>query len=201
VLKRETEMESGRQTYASERQRLHEIETIMAPRRETLKGFGFSSDSQAINHILGWSDMLMHSPAEAIHHVAQGSPHLSREHAAQLGAYFMHRAGIDPRSLGQGGHSPQQLEQHVQARIQQAAEEARPHIAQYVQEQIRAALAQQQQQFAQRERAYRKMSAANASLNGYGTAQGGNVTPIRRTGTGQYGEMVDDVRAAVDALR
>jgi hypothetical protein len=192
VLKREGEMQSGRQQWQDEQGRLRDIEQVIAPRREMYSRMGVRNDAEAVAYIFNLAEVYDRDPAGFLAHSLQGTQ-LSRDQAIGMANMLYQRAGLNP----QGGPSPQHLEQLKAQWIQ----ESLPHVQQYVQEQVQAALRQAEEQRHAQERVRQKSRAANASLHGapYGS---GNVTPIRKgnSGSGSFGEIADAVREAMHSL-
>jgi hypothetical protein len=157
IIKRETEMENGRQHYADERERLRSIDEVIAPRRQYLAQAGFTSDAEALNHLLTFSDGFARNPLGTLQFLA-------------------HQFGIRPEQVV-GGPSRQQIEAHIQERVQ-------------------AELAKAEKQ---RQRVVQKTKAANASLNG--APHGISSAPTaKRNGKGSFGDVADDVRQAINSL-
>jgi hypothetical protein len=192
VLKRETEMQNGRQQWQDEQGRLRDIEQVIAPRREMYARMGVKNDAEAVAYIFNLAEVYDRDPAGFLAHSLQGTQ-MSRDQAIGMANMLYQRAGLNP----QGGPSPQHLEQLKAQWIQ----ESLPHVQQYVQEQVQAALRQAEEQRHAQERVRQKSRAANASLHGapYGS---GNVTPIRKgnSGSGSFGEIADAVREAMHSL-
>jgi hypothetical protein len=190
VLKRESEMQSGRAQWQDEQSRLRDIEQVMAPRREMYQRMGVRNDSEAIAYIFNLAESYDRNPVGFLAHSLSGTQ-MSREQAVEMANMLYQRAGVDPRSLGHGP-SPQHLEQLKAAWVQ----ESLPHVQRYVAEQVQAALRQAEEQRHAQERVRQKSRAANASLNG--APYGSNVTPIRKSSdTGSFGEIQDAVRQAM----
>jgi hypothetical protein len=205
IAKREFEIGKGFQDYRDRTERHAEIESVIAPHRQTFQRNGMKSDAEAINHVLRFSN-----PLGAIQ-------------------FLMSQAGIRPDQLG----GPQINQENFNSAVrQQAAALAQDMFARWqIQEFERNApadyshvkplmaaaitngLAQdlhsayrvvtEPARRAAGEAAHvnRKMAAANASLNG--APHGVAATPPRsngRSSNGKFGDIADDVRAAMASL-
>jgi hypothetical protein len=207
VLKREEEISNGFQQYSSERQRLRDIEGIMAPRRQTFQQFGMKSDAEAIERLLVVSDGFAQNPVGTLQMLAQ---------------HF----GVRPEQIfGQQQQSQESFNNTVR---QQAVELAQEMIARYqVQEfernapadygqlkplmaaaitnglaadmrsayQVVTAPARRASEEASR--VNRKIAASNASLVG---SPHGVASPAKSNFNGKFSDIADDVRAAMNAL-
>jgi hypothetical protein len=197
VLKRETEMQNGRQQWQDEQSRLRGLEEIMAPRRGLYERMGVRNDTEAVNYIFTLAETYDRDPVGFLAHSLSGTQ-MSRDQAIGMANMLYQRAGVVPRSLGHGP-SPQALEQLKQSWIQ----ESLPHVQQFVAEQVKQAVTAAQAQWHQRERAIRKTTATNASLTGapHGV---GNVSTLKRSRGGgdgnSFADIADDVRAAMGML-
>jgi hypothetical protein len=203
VLKREEEVSRGFQQYG-ERVRQHEqIEQIMAPRRQNLSRFGFHSDAEAINHLVSFSDAYERDPANVIRHLVQHSR-------------------LSPQQIFSAPPSPEQQAQMAReqadmasARAQVQAFEQRPPphyqvarpIMRTLLEMGEAANMKDAYEKAMslvrsvadgRDSVQRKVRASNASLSGapYGISS----APTRKGAATQFGDIADDVRAAMAQL-
>jgi hypothetical protein len=214
VLKREDEMNRGVQDYRARSQSHAQIESMMAPRRQAFQQYGMKSDAEAIERLLLVSDGMATNPSGTLAFLAQ-----------QFGV-----APHQVFSNMQSGPSQDQIEQYVQQRIENALaqtevqrfESKAPEyyglvkgLMQQLLQQGAAASMQDayrqacqhhpavqsiEQQRQVRERRERQIRAANASLSG--APHGTPATPPRSNSSshGKFGDVADDVRAAMASL-
>jgi hypothetical protein len=214
VLKREMEIDNGFRQHSDERQRLKEIDNLIAPRRQTFQQYGMKSDAEAIERLLTISDGFSQNPVGTLQFLAQSF-------------------GIKPEQLfgaAQAGPSQEQLQSMIaQERAQAVAQYevqmfeqnapehyslVRPIMQQLLQsghannmqdayqKAIRhhpgvLSIEQKRQAASRRERQVR---ATNASLNG--APHGVPAAPARngKASGGRFGDIADDVRAAMNSL-
>lgn len=227
VLKREDEISKGSQEYSNDRQRLKALEGIIAPRRDHYQRFGFKDDAQAINHLFTLSDSMERDPRATIAYLAQhygvdlttgGQPPPTQQPQQQplpdidkkvAEAIEVHNAKMTVREFEANPPEHYQevkplmkvlLESGQASGLQDAYEQAiwaKPDIRNRVQE---AQQAKAQQELAAKAaiKVVQKTKAANASLTGapHGAA---SATPDAKA-NGKFGEVANDVRAAMASL-
>jgi hypothetical protein len=215
ISKRESEVERGFSEYRNRSQPNTEIESVLAPRRATYSQFGFANDAAAVKHLFDINDSFQAAPAATALRIISAMP---ADQQAQLKLAL---------NGGQPQFSQQQFQQAVQ---QKAMEIAQTWMAQHqVREFERSAPADYSQVkplmsaaianglasdphsayqlvmeparrvAEQAAKLDRKTKAANASLNGapHGVSAS---QPRRSNGKGTFGDVADDVRAAMAAL-
>jgi hypothetical protein len=212
ALKREDEVSRGFQDYRGRSQQHAEIENVIAPRRQRLAQFGFGSDAQAINHLLTISDGFSSNPIGTLQFLAQqagiGPEQLfpGMHSGQQVEALIAQRVQM---ALAQA--EVQRFEQKapefyglVRSRMGELLQSG---AAATMADAYKQAIAQHpavqsiEQQRQVRERRERQIRAANASLNG--APHGVSATPPRsngRSSNGKFGDIADDVRAAMASL-
>jgi len=228
VLKREDEMANGSKQYSEERQRLRSLEGIIAPRREYYQRFGFKNDVEAINHLFTLSDSMERDPAGTIAHLArhygvdltkpsgqqpqqiqpQQQPVNIQEQVSE--AVAMQFAKMTVQEFEQNAPEHYQdvkplmtllLEKGQASDLQDAYDKAvwmNPDIRTKM---LEAQRAKEQQELVAKQatKVQQKVKAANASLNG--APHGVPSTAPKPAGAkGQFGDVADDVRAAISSL-
>jgi hypothetical protein len=216
ALKREEEMNQGVETYRSRIQQHEQIESMMAPRRQVFQQYGLK-DSEAIERLLMVSDGLGQNPVGTLQFLAQqfgiGPQQLfpDMQQSAgpsqqQIDAYVQDRvqmaqaqaevqrfeAAAPEHYSVVKGLMQQLLQRGAASNMQDAYRQACMH---------HPAVQSIEQQRQVRDRRDRQLRAANASLNGapHGTLA---FTPPRSNGRsrGSFGDVADDVRAALHSL-
>jgi hypothetical protein len=212
ISKREMEVSRGFQDYRGRTERHAEIENVIAPRRQQLAQFGFGSDAQAINHLLQISDGFAVNPVGTLQFMAQQAgigpeqlfPGMQSGH--QVEAVIAQRvqlalAQAEVQRFEQNAPEHYGLVKSVMGQLLQSG------AATTMQDAYKLAIAQHpavrsiESQRRDRERRERQIRAANASLNG--APHGVFATPARSNGKssgGRFGDIADDVRAAMAAL-
>ena len=230
VLKREDEMSKGSQQYSDERQRLRTLEGVIAPRRDYYQRFGFKNDAEAINQLFTISDSMERDPAATISFLAQHygvdinrlsggqqSPQQPQQTFQQPNineqvkeAVAMQFATITVQEFEQNAPEHYQevkplmqilLEKGQASDLQDAYDKAvwaNPDIRSKV---LEAQRVKEAQELASKQTAkvQQKVKASNASLNGapHGTPAS---QPKSTANRGQFGDVADDVRAAMASL-
>lgn len=227
VLKREDEMSKGSQQYSDERQRLRTLEGIIAPRREYYQRFGFKSDAEAINHLFTLSDSMERDAAGTLANLARHygvdmarlsggqhqiqpnqTPPVNIEQTVSE-AVAMQFAKMTVAEFEQNAPEHYQevkslmqilLEKGQATDLQDAYDKAvwaNPDIRTKVLEAKRAE-EEQKRLATQTAKVTQKVKAANASLNG---APHGTPASVPKTAPrGAFGDVADDVRAAISSL-
>jgi hypothetical protein len=223
VLKREMEITNGQQQYSDERKRLRELDTIIAPRREYYQRYGFKNDAAAINHLFALSDEFERDPGGAVKRTLQSMPPAHAEQVRQalgvaqsgpsqqqiqerMAAAAVAEAEARGAAKAEVRHWEKTAGEHyglVKPLMQQLLETgaavdlndadakacAQTPAVQSIEQQKRASV-----------RRERQVRASNASLSG--TPHGITPAPVRndKASPGQFGDVADDVRAAVHSL-
>jgi hypothetical protein len=227
VLKREDEISKGSQQYSSERQRLKQIDDVIAPRRELYGKYGLKSDAEAINHLFLLSDSLERDPAGTLQYLAQRSGLEiniagGRPPPAQLQSQAL--PDIDAKvAEAIAAHSARMTVQEFEANPPEHYQEVKPLMKMFLESgrakdlqdaydkaiwtepDIRNKVLEAQQAKAQQELAARtaakvvqKTKAANASLTG--APHGSPSSQPESKANGKFGEVAEDVRAAMASL-
>jgi hypothetical protein len=198
VLKREREVSDG---FRNLSQTAKDVESILGPRRQSLGRYGFQSDTQVIQHMINLSDWYERDPAGLV-------------------AHLMQSARLNPQQFGiaaqQQQMSPQEAADMEMARQQVRAFEANPPphykevrsmmrglleqgVASDMRDAYDRSMAVVRSITSGRGSVERKMAASNASL--HGAPHGSQHAPARRNGqSSQFGDIADDVRAAMSQL-
>jgi hypothetical protein len=202
VAKREQETSAGFKLYAERFKDLEPIRDMIVPRLQHLEQYGIKSAPEAINHLLTFSDALIKNPVGTI-------------------AGLVQRYGMSPEQIfgpgaGQGGPSQQQIEEQVALRVAQQTVrefEADPPPHYETVKPIMANLMATGRATAMRQ-AYNlaikslpihpehkiasKIRASNASLSG--APHGVSSKRTNGAAKGTFGEVTEDVRAAISQL-
>jgi hypothetical protein len=212
IVKREAEVSQGFSQYRDRTQSAAQIESMLAPRRQTFQQYGLN-DAQAIERLMVVSDGLARNPAGTL-------------------AFLSEQFGVQPQQVFpslQGAPSQEQIESYVQQRISTAQAQAEVQrfeakapehyglvkglMAQLLQHgaassmqddyrqacQHHPAVQSIEQQRRDRDRLEKKMRASGHSLNG--APHGVAATPPRSNGRAtKFGDVADDVRAAMASL-
>lgn len=230
VLKREKEMSDGQAQYSDTKRRWQEIDGIIAPRRAYYQRFGFKSDAEAINHLLTLSDsMERDAPSTLVHLARHYNVDLARLTGGQAQPGQQQpqpQPSVDLDSKVQEQVALQFARMTVQEFEQQPPEhyqEVKPLMKQlleigqaadmqdaydkavWMHPETRAKLLEAKatedakRVQAQKPAIEKKIKASNASLSG---APHGATAPSRPNGAarGAFGEVADDVRAAIAQL-
>jgi hypothetical protein len=198
ISKREAEVSSG---FKNLSQSTKDLESIIGPRRQSLSRYGFKTDGEVIRHMMNFSDWYERDPAGLV-------------------AHLMQSARLNPQHFGIAAQQPQMSPQEARdmemARQQVAAFEARPPAHYEVARPIMRQLLERGEAVDMKD-AYdramalvrsvtdgrgsvsRKIAATNASLSGapHGVSSNGSK---RNHAVGSFGDVADDVRAALGAL-
>jgi hypothetical protein len=214
VLKREAEIQKGQQQYNEGRSQLDSVEQIMAPRRESYQKFGFKNDAEAINHIFALSDQLERDPSSVAIRVLQSMPPAHLERVRQA-------LGVAPPQQQMDAYAQERIQQALAvAEVQRWEQTAGEHYglgkdlmrqmleagyAKSLDEAYRMAVAQHpaamsiEKQRHDRARLQSKARAVNASLSGspHGVS---SAVKSNGKGAGSFGDIAEDVRAAMQSL-
>lgn len=204
-----------------------DIESVIAPRREYYQRFGFKSDGEAINHLFSLSDFVERDPEAGIVHIAKHSgvdpKRLIAAIAQSAGLQQTPNLSSQQDVVNQAAEKVQM--QAAEQLVKQYERNAPEHYwkvkpimksllesdqaysleeaydkALWVHADTRKALLEAERgKVAGAQRQQAKVRAASASLSGppHGTPS----TPTRRnSGNGQFGDVAEDVRAAVASL-
>jgi hypothetical protein len=214
IAKREAEVSQGFSQYRDRTQSAAQIESLLAPRRQVFQQHGLN-DAQAIERLMVVSDGLARNPAGTLAFLAEQfgvAPHQvfsnvqSGPSQEQIEQYVQQRIETAlaqtevqrfeskaPEHYGLvKGLMAQLLQQGAAASMQDAYRQACQH---------HPAVQSIEQQRQVRERRERQIRAANASLRG--APHGVAATPPRSNGkssAGRFGDIADDVRAAMASL-
>jgi hypothetical protein len=215
IAKREGEISNGFSQYRDRTQSAAQIEQMMAPRRQAFQQYGMKSDAEAIERLLLVSDGMATNPSGTLAFLAQQfgvAPHQvfsnmqSGPSQDQIEQFVQQRIETAlaqtevqrfesraPEHYGLvKGLMAQLLQQGAAASMQDAYRQACEH---------HPAVQSIEQQRQVRERRERQIRAANASLSG--APHGVSATPPRsngRSSNGKFGDIADDVRAAMASL-
>jgi hypothetical protein len=212
IAKRETEVSRGFEDYRNRTERHADIENVIAPRRQYLAEFGFRNDAEAVNHLLTISDGFRANPAGTLNFLAtqmgirpeqifpglQSGPQVEavveqrvQQRLAEAEVARFEKAAPEHYGLVKGLMS-QLLQGGAASTMQDAYRQACQH---------HPAVQSIEGQRRDRERRDRQIRAASASLSG--APHGVAATPPRSNGKssgGRFGDIADDVRAAMAAL-
>jgi hypothetical protein len=213
IAKREDEVARGFDEYRNRSQQTGELEAILAPRRESYQRHGFTSDAQALNHLFTLNDAFERAPAATIVRIAQALPPDQQQQLRQaFGQQFT--PGQFQTAVQQQAQELAQtwLAQHQLREFERNAPsdypEVKPVMAAIIQNGLAGDL-RSAYEIATRPtsraaehaaRVDRKLKAASASLNGHPHGLSSETPSSRRTGKGSFGDVADDVRAAMSAL-
>jgi hypothetical protein len=157
---------------AQERQRFHQLEQVLGPRRDTWQRQGMN-DAQFINSVMSYWDLAQRDPMSFIDTFArERGIDLAAAYtptAEQIAAYFggQTQAGGDPNGYAQANNLPPAVMQQLNAMQQQ-------------QEQLRNVVMQQHQTLTQREQAERQAmnNAATSEIQQFMNAADENGSPL-----------------------
>jgi hypothetical protein len=214
VLKREMEIDNGFRQHSDERQRLKEIDNLIAPRRESLAQYGFKSDAEAINQLLTISDGFSQNPVGTLQMLAQHfgikpeqlfSGMTAAPTQDQIEAYAQQYAAVEvakaevrhwEKTAGEHYGMVKPLMRQLLANGAATDMDTAYKMAMAQHPAVQSIEAQKRTS----QRRERQMRATNASLNGAPHGVPAAAPRNRNAGNGKFGEIADDVRAAMNSL-
>jgi hypothetical protein len=211
IAKREAEVSQGFSQYRDRTQSAAQIEQMMAPRRQAFQQYGMKSDAEAIERLLLVSDGMAQNPAGTLAFLSQqfdvGPQQIfpGMQSSQQVETIIAQRvqlalAQAEVQRFEQRAPEHYGLVKSLMGQLLQSG------AASSMADAYKLAIAQHpavqsiEKQRRDRERREQRIRAADASLSG--APHGISETPPRsngRSSNGKFGDIADDVRAAMNA--